>query len=97
MTGLIETVPMIKSLPISLPREKAVEIDVEQGVMLFRVSKKAQDRIGKLLEKQKKTKLTESEETELDRYEEIDDYLSFLNRLTRNLVENQAKELNSVS
>ncbi|MCU0240430.1 MAG: hypothetical protein MUC29_13400, partial [Pyrinomonadaceae bacterium] len=45
MTGLIETVPMIKSLPISLPREKAVEIDVEQGVMLFRVSKKAQDRI----------------------------------------------------
>jgi hypothetical protein len=97
MISSVETVPTIHGLPISLPREKAVEIDVEQGVMLFRVSKKAQDRIERLLGKQKKTKLNRSEETELDRYEEIDDYLSFLNRLTRNLAENQAKELNSVS
>ena len=97
MISSVESVPKLQGLPISLPREKAVEVDVEQGVMLFRISKKAQARIENLLEKQRKTQLNESEETELDRYEEIDDYLSFLNRLTRNLAENQTKELNGVS
>jgi hypothetical protein len=97
MISSVESVPKLQGLPISLPREKAVEIDVEQGVMLFRISKKAQGRIEKLLEKQKATKLTNSEEIELDRYEEIDDYLSFLNRLTRNLAENQTEELNGVA
>jgi hypothetical protein len=97
MINLVASVPKLQGLPVSLPREKVVEVDVEQGVMLFRVSKKAQERIEKLLSKQKKTELNESEETELDRYEEIDDYLSFLNRLTRNLAENQTKELKGVS
>jgi NH3-dependent NAD+ synthetase len=97
MIGSIETVPKLQGLPVSLPRESAVEIEVEEGVLVFRVSKIAQERIENLLEKQKTAKLTDSEETELDRYEEIDDYLSFLNRLTRNLAENQPKELDSVA
>ena len=97
MISSVESVPKLQGLPISLSRENAVEVDVEQGVMLFRVSKTAQARIEILLEKQKITKLTNSEETELDRYEEIDDYLSFLNRLTRNLATNQTEELNGVS
>jgi hypothetical protein len=97
MISSVESVPKLHGLPISLPRENAVEIDVEQGVMFFRVSKTAQERIENLLEKQKTAKLTNAEETELDRYEDIDDYLSFLNRLTRNLAENQNKELNGVS
>ena len=97
MISSVESVPKLHGLPISLSRENAVEVDVEQGVMLFRVSKTAQARIEILLEKQKITKLTNSEETELDRYEEIDDYLSFLNRLTRNLATNQTEELNGVS
>ena len=97
MINPIETVPKLHGLPISLPRESAVEIEVEEGVLVFRVSKIAQERIENLLDKQKASRLTDSEETELDRYEEIDDYLSFLNRLTRNLAENQPKELDSVS
>lgn len=97
MISQLETVPKIHGLPVSLPRESAVEIEIEEGALVFRVSKIAQERIESLLEKQKLSKLNESEETELDRYEEIDDYLSFLNRLTRNLAENQPKELESVS
>jgi hypothetical protein len=42
-----------------------------------------------LLDKQKESNLSEIEENELRQYEEIDDYLSFLNRLTRNLAESQ--------
>lgn len=97
MITSIETVPKLHGLPVSLPRESAVEIEVEEGILVFRVSKIAQERIENLLEKQKTAKLTNAEETELDRYEEIDDYLSFLNRLTRNLAENQPKEFDSVS
>jgi hypothetical protein len=97
MINPIESVPKLIGLPIGLPREKAVEIEVEQGVMLFRISKKGQERVENLLEKQIEAKLSKSEETELDRYEEIDDYLSFLNRLTRNLAEKQTEELSSVS
>jgi hypothetical protein len=97
MINAVETVPRLQGLPVSLPRESAVEIEVAEGILLFRVSKIAQKRIEQLLGKQKKTKLTDSEETELDRYEEIDDYLSFLNRLTRNLAENKSEETESVS
>ncbi len=97
MITSIETVPRLNGLPVSLPRESAVEIEVEEGILLFRVSKIAQKRIEHLLDKQKGGKLTDLEETELDQYEGIDDYLSFLNRLTRNLAENKKKETESVS
>lgn len=92
-----EKVPKLKGLPVSLPRESAIEVEIEEGVLILRASKIAQERIEELLDKQKTAKLTESEENELDQYEEIDDYLSFLNRLTRNLARNQPKELESVS
>ena len=97
MISSTETVPRLQGLPVSLPRENAIEIEVEEGIMIFRASKIAQNRIEQLLDKQREKKLTDSEENELDRYEEIDDYLSFLNRLTRNLIETQPKELESVS
>ncbi len=85
MISSIETVPRLHGLPVSLPRENAVEIEIEEGILIFRTSKIAQERIERLLDKQKAAKLSDLEETELDQYEEIDDYLSFLNRLTRNL------------
>jgi hypothetical protein len=39
MITSIETVPKLHGLPVSLPRESAVEIEVEEGVLVFRVSK----------------------------------------------------------
>ena len=92
MISSVEIVPKLHGLPVSLPRESAVEIEVEQGILIFRASKIAQNRIEQLLDKRKKSKLDASEEKELDQYEDIDDYLSFLNRLTRNLAESQKKD-----
>lgn len=97
MIPSIESVPKLNGLPKGLSPDSAVEIEVEEGVLIFRVSKNAQERIENLLDKNRQNSLTDSEKTELDRYEEIDDYLSFLNRLTRNLSENNSEEKESVS
>jgi hypothetical protein len=39
-----------------------------------------------LLQREKEGLLTAEEKSELDSYEEIDDYLSFINRVARNLM-----------
>lgn len=93
MTVLIESVPKLRGLPVSLPRENAVEIELEAGVLVFRASQTAQNKIENLLRKQNETGLNQAEEKELQEYEEIDDYLSFLNRLTRNLAQSQNRNL----
>lgn len=89
MPVLVESVPKLNQLPKSLSRENAVEIELEQNVLIFRATKNTQNRIENLLDKQRGSNLSEIEENELRQYEEIDDYLSFLNRLTRNLAESQ--------
>lgn len=52
-----------------------------------------QGRIEALLIKQKESALTSEEEKELDQYEKLDDYLSLVNRMVRNvlLIENQTE------
>ncbi len=49
MSVLTESIPKLNSLPISLPRQNAVEIELEAGVMIFRASETAQSRIEDLL------------------------------------------------
>lgn len=71
-------------LPDTLPRDRAVELDLVEGVLIFRASQTVRDRIETLLEKQQAHGLTEAEELELNQYEELDDYLSLQNRLARN-------------
>ncbi len=82
----------LNSLPQTLPRENAVKLELEQGVIIFRASRAVQVRIEELLEKEKIASLTPEEIQELNAYEEIDDYLSHVNRLIRNSVE--ASEVN---
>ncbi len=65
--------------------EGAVRIELEEGIPIFRATSTVQARVEELLNKQHENRLTEAEEQELDRYEEIDDYLSFVNRTVRNL------------
>ncbi|KPQ34065.1 MAG: hypothetical protein HLUCCO16_17815 [Phormidium sp. OSCR] len=79
------SLPPLHHLPKSFPLDGAVRIELESGVPIFRASANVQARIVMLLEKQQLEALTESEEQELDAYEEIDDYLSFVNRTIRNL------------
>jgi hypothetical protein len=84
--------PKLHALPAALPLEGAVRIELEEGVPVFRASDAVQDRIKGLLVKQRETGLTAEESAEFDRYEEMDDYLGFVNRVTRNLIQSQADE-----
>ncbi|HBL14868.1 MAG TPA: hypothetical protein DD379_26455 [Cyanobacteria bacterium UBA11162] len=77
--------PKLQNLPKSLPIEGAVRIELIEGIPIFRASTTVQYRIEELLEKQQTSLLNSEEEQELNLYEDIDDYLSFINRTIRNL------------
>jgi hypothetical protein len=77
--------PSLQSLPASLSIEGAVSIVIEEGIPIFRASQAVQQRIEALLQKQADETLTPEEIAEFDHYEDIDDYLSFVNRTVRNL------------
>jgi len=82
---LAQYLPRLRSLPVTLPVEGAIRIELEEGIPILRASSSVQDRIEMLLRKQRESRLSIEEAEEFDRYEEIDDYLSFLNRIVRNL------------
>jgi hypothetical protein len=82
----------LQYLPTSLPIEGAVRIELEEGVPVFRASSAVQSHIEELLAKQQTMPLNSEEEHELDCYEEIDDYLSFVNRTLRNLSLTQSQQ-----
>ena len=88
-----QTVPRLSELPVTFPRDGAINIEIEEGTPVLRATRAIQERIEELLDKQKDAQLTEAEESELRQYEEIDDYLSFLNRLVRNLTQFPTQEL----
>jgi hypothetical protein len=81
----IPSLPKLHSLPSNLPLEGAVRMELEEGVPIFRASSMVLDRIEQLLVKQQEIALSLEEEHEFDSYEEIDDYLSFVNRTIRNI------------
>ena len=81
----IPSLPKLSSLPNNLPIEGAVRIELVEGMPLFTASSFVIARIEQLLAKQQDFALSPEEEQELDSYEEIDDYLSFVNRTMRNI------------
>jgi hypothetical protein len=93
----MEAVPTLEKLPATMPREGAIDLELEQGVLIFRVSQAVQARIEMLLDKQRAAALLPGEAEELQQYEEVDDYLSYLNRVMRNLAYFQQQELRSAS
>lgn len=76
---------MIRKLPQAFPKEEAIRIELVEGIPILKASQKVQNRIENLLVKQKTTLLNPEEEEELNRYENLDDYLSLVNRTIRNL------------
>jgi hypothetical protein len=82
--------PKIKKLPRSMPEEGAISIVLQEGVPIFRASRAVQERVQALLDKASDAKLSAAENEELDRYQEVDDYLSHLNRLIRNSILSRA-------
>jgi uncharacterized protein YnzC (UPF0291/DUF896 family) len=83
----------LNNLPPSFPQEGAVKIELVEGIPIFRASQIVQTRIETLLNQEKTAQLTQSEHQELDLYEEIDDYLSLVNRTIRNLCTNPIQEV----
>jgi hypothetical protein len=83
--ALEHSIPKLHGLPLTLPRDGAVKLELEEGVLIFRVSEAVQDHIEALLHKQLSASLSVDEAEELHQYEDIDDYLSFTNRMLRNL------------
>jgi hypothetical protein len=61
---------------------------LDQDSFVFHASTAVQEPVEDLLHNQQMGILTQAEE-ELDQYEEIDDYLSHLNRVMRNLQQKQ--------
>lgn len=84
----ISPLPNLRSLPQNLPLEGAVRMELVEGVPIFRAISIVQTRIEALIAKQQDRHLSPAEE-ELDCYEEVDDYLSFVNRMVRNTLLSQ--------
>lgn len=78
----------LNSLPHSLPHDNAVRLELIDGVVVFKATAAIQERVEELVEKEKTNELSVSETAELDAYEEIDDFLGYVNRLIRNSAEN---------
>lgn len=88
-TTVVYPIPKLRRLPTTLPLDGAVRIELQEGVPILRASASVQERIEVLLRRQQEGGLTKEEKEELDRYEEMDDYLSFVNRVVRNLLQTQ--------
>ncbi len=79
------TPPVLDALPKKVPLDGSIGIDFSEGFLVLRASRAVQMRIESLLDIQRETGLNAGEDAELDAYAEMDDYLSFLNRVSRNL------------
>jgi len=77
----------LKSLLEALPIDGAVRIELCEGVPVFRAPPHVQERIEALLEKQQAGAVTADEVGELSRHEELDEFLSLVNRLVRNTMQ----------
>lgn len=78
--------PHLEMLAQVLPLEDGVRIELREGVPIFRAQPRIQERVEELLQKQPSERLTDSEERELSQYEELDEFLSLVNRLVRNSI-----------
>ncbi len=69
-----------------LTLEDAVRIELREGVPVFSAPPRIQERLEELLAKQPSARLTEHETRELEQYEQLDDFLSLVNRLVRDSI-----------
>ena len=85
MQQTLPSLPKLQHLPKSMPCDGAISMGLEEGIPIFQASSCVKERIQELLEKEKSLGLNKAETEELDHYEAVDDYLSYLNRLVRNI------------
>jgi hypothetical protein len=75
----------LEKLPLNLSKEQSISLDLVEVIPIFKASRQVQERIESLLQKQKNLSLNSADIQELDESEELDDYLSLINRMLRNL------------
>jgi hypothetical protein len=78
------TLPKLDSLPNNF-QDGSITMRLEEGVPMFSASRIVRERIQELLDKEQNNLITKQELGELEQYEDIDDYLSHLNRVVRNM------------
>ena len=66
-------------LPNSLSIEGSIGIELVKELLVFRISTKIQERIETLIAQKTESALTSEEETELDQYQQLVDYLNLVN------------------
>ncbi|MEG4999089.1 hypothetical protein [Microcoleus sp. B4-D4] len=69
----------LQRLPNSLPSEGSIRIELVKGLLVFRISTKIQERIETLTAQKTESALTSEQETELNQYQELVDYLNLVN------------------
>lgn len=92
----VQPIPRLRYLPEVTRAKNSVQLQLVEGVLIFRAAPSVQKRIEVLLKKQRLTNLNSTEEIELQAYEEMDDYLSFLNRMTRNMLTQSGEGISDV-
>lgn len=85
MDAPLPRLPKLSKLPASLPQDGSINLVLEGSVPTFRAAPAVVGRVKQLLEREQGGELSRAEAEELGRYEELDDYLSHLNRVIRNL------------
>jgi hypothetical protein len=70
----------LERLPKTLPTEGAVRVELAQGVLVFRASRFFLERIEILTAKRDVAELSSEELQELQDYEELNNYLSWVNQ-----------------
>lgn len=82
---MITNLPLkLERLPKTLPREGAVSVELAEGVVMFRASRLFQERIEILKAQEKEAELTADELQELQDYEELNNYLTWVNQMLGN-------------
>jgi len=61
----------------------SIGIELVTGLLVFRISTKIQDRRETLIAQKTESSLTSEEETELDQYQQLVDYLNLVNETMR--------------
>lgn len=84
---MLTTLPQFNVLFQALPLDNVVRLEVNEGVLIFRALPQIQKRIEELVEKQQSQPLSSAEKNELAQFEELDEFLSLVNRLVRNLMQ----------
>lgn len=84
-------IPKLERMPKRTSAEGSVTIEFVEGIPMLRASKGVQEHIEALLGKRTEDRLSKAEEEELNYYAEIDDYLSYLNRVVRNMFQSASQ------